>query len=177
MSDKTNKPTDKDEKKSDFVIPKSQQLSATQHVMIWSLVLVVGVLFGMGSTVPMLGETGSRDVGSVSEVEILMRQHVARRLQDILNPTRDQRGEYFEPMDNRNQGLHQMWADRIKLARFAEKQGLMPSGAALDDIVKEFLNRPLLSNPQKHYVDALTSGKCVRFRRLPARRPRADARW
>ena len=178
MSDKPTKPTpdadDQNETKGGFALPKSQQLSTTQHVFIWLLVIVVGVLFGMGSTVPMLGEGGARNVGSVSENEILMRQNVARRLQEILNPQRMQGGEQFEPSsydrNGRQQDVHQIWADRIKLARYAEKQGLMPGGKALDDIVKEFLNRPLPTNPQKRYVNALeeakTSDKAVSLEEL-----------
>lgn len=165
MSDQANKPTDAGKKpsaksdgkgdgKGDFALPKSQQLSTTQHILIWALVIVVGVLFGMGSTVDILGNSGRGDIGSVSEHEILTRQHVARRLQNILNPNRDRRGEQFEPM-SQQQGAHEMWADRIKLGRMAEAQGLMPGGEALDAIVKDFLNRPLLGNPQKKYVDAI----------------------
>jgi hypothetical protein len=143
----------------DFALPKQQQLSTGQQIMIWMLIIVVGVLFGMGSTVPFLGEQGARYIGSVGENEILMRQNIARRLQSTINPSGYPGGGQFEPSPYDNRGrpvdVFQVWADRIRLSRYAEEQGFMPAGEALDGIVKEFLNRKLASNEKKRYADAI----------------------
>jgi hypothetical protein len=143
----------------DFALPKQQQLSMSQQIMIWMLIIVVGVLFGMGSTVPFMGDNATRHVGSVSENEILMRQNVARRLQEIINPSRHPEGGQFEPSPYDNRGrqvdVYQQWADRIRLSRYAEEQGLMPGGEALDGIVKDFLNRTLATNAKKRYADVI----------------------
>jgi hypothetical protein len=152
---------DKAEAKDSFALPKSQQLSTSQQVFIWGLVLFVGILFGAGPiTDTLLGNTNRvQYVGNVSENDILARQGVARRLQDALNPQRDPSGGQFEPSSydryGRQVNTYEVWAERIQLARYAETQGLLPGGAALDAIVKEFLNKPLSGNSGKRYVDAL----------------------
>ncbi|HEX3132413.1 MAG TPA: hypothetical protein VHX44_02390, partial [Planctomycetota bacterium] len=144
-----------------FALPKNQQLSRGQQRFIWGLVLFVGVLFGAGPiTDTLLGRSNHvAYVGNVSEHEILARQGVARRLQEALNPSRDQAGEQFEPARydryGREINVYEVWAERIKLARYAESQGLLPGGTALEGLVKEFLNKPLPNNPAKRYVDAL----------------------
>lgn len=136
-------------------LPKNQQLSMSQHIFIWSLVLVVGVLFGMGSTVPWLEGGSQIMVGDISESEILRRQNVAKKLQATLNPN-GFGGEQFDPtMRYGRSNSYEVWASLIKRARHAESIGLLPGGAALDGIVKEFLNRPLPGSPNRRYVDAL----------------------
>ena len=138
-------------------LPKHQQLTMSQHVFIWSLVLVVGVLFGMGSTVPWL-EGGKQHMyaGDVSESDLLRRQNVARKLQATINPNGAYGGEQFDPMAGRNRGEPKdYWVPFIKRARHANSVNLLPSGAALDGIVKEFLNRPLPSSPNRRYAEAL----------------------
>lgn len=158
--DPTEKKVDeKDEKGQDgFAIPKSQQLSTTQQVFIWALVLFVGVLFGAGPIADtLLGNTDRvEEFSGVSENDILGRQSVARRLQDLLNPERDPSGEYFDPRSYNSQiEINSYWAYRIKMTRRAEELGLLPNGAPLDKLVKEFLNKPLPGNAKKRYVDAL----------------------
>ncbi len=174
MSDKPNSPTkpetpdpkvDKGDTKDGLALPKNQQMTVGQQVLIWSLVLFVGILFGAGPIADtLLGNTNQVGyVGNISEHDIMSRQGVARRLQDILNPQRDQSGEMFEPSSYDRRGrqlnVHEVWADRIKLTRYAESQGLLPGGSALDALVKEFLNKPLPGNPAKRYVEALEEVK------------------
>lgn len=170
MSDQTKQPKQPDDqipiKDADEVVsphggaalPKHQQLTMTQHVFIWSLVLVVGVLFGMGSTVPWL-EGGKQQVygGDVSESDIMRRQNVAKKLQATLNPNGVYGGEQFDPgMDrSRRREPFEYWVSFIKRARHAATVKLLPSGTALDGIVKEFLNRPLPGSPNRRYAEAL----------------------
>ena len=166
MADQTTPPAKpeaadkKDDKAPDgFALPKNQQLTTGQQVFIWGLVLFVGVLFGAGPiTDTLLGNTDRvAYVGNISQHDIMARQGVARRLQDVLNPNRDPAGDQFEIADRfgRQNNTLEAWAERIKLARYAESQGLLPRGEALKDMVKEFLNRPLPGNPAKRYADAL----------------------
>lgn len=170
MSDQTKQPKQPDDqipiKDADEVVsprggaalPKHQQLTMSQHVFIWSLVLVVGVLFGMGSTVPWL-EGGKQQVygGDVSESDIMRRQNVAKKLQATLNPNGAYGGEQFDPGMDRNSQRepYRYWVSFIKRARHANTVKLLPSGTALDGIVKEFLNRPLPGSPNRRYAEAL----------------------
>jgi hypothetical protein len=155
---------DKDDAKGGIALPKNQQLSTTQKVFIWSMVVFVGILFGAGPITDQLLGQGRQGayVNNVSEIDIIARQGVARRLQDALNP-RDRPyfrfGEMFEPAAydryGRPQNVQEIWAERIKLARYAESQGLLPDGAALDTLLKEFLNKPMPMNSGKRYADVL----------------------
>lgn len=174
MADQTNPPAKPDpvEKKIDpkvgkgddnkggdgFAIPKNQQLSTTQQVFIWALVLFVGVLFGAGPIADtLLGNTDRvGEHAGVSENDIIGRQSVARRLQDLLNPENDRSGEFFDPAAfGRDFDRNSYWAYRVKMTRRADAMGLLPDGAALDALVKEFLNKPLPGNATKRYLDAL----------------------
>ena len=154
---------DKDDAKDGIALPKNQQLSTTQKVFIWSMVVCVGILFGAGPiTDQLLGQANqSAYVNNVSEIDIIARQGVARRLQDALNPQRHSYfgGEMFEPAAydryQRPVNVQEIWAERIKLTRYAEAQGLLPGGAALDALVKTFLNKPMPGNSAKRYADVL----------------------
>ena len=167
MSDLPKSPTkpenpdmkgDKDDAKDGSALPKNQQLSTTQKVFVWSMVLFVGILFGAGSAGSIFdqlfgqGRQGAY-VNNVSEIDIIARQGVARRLQDALNPKRVTYfgGEMFEPAAydryGRPQNVQEIWAERIKLARYAEAQGLQPDGTALKALLKEFLNKPMPGMP------------------------------
>jgi hypothetical protein len=150
-------PTDEPETaKGGAALPKHQQMTVTQHVFIWTMVVVVGVLFGAGSYAPMVGRAPK--IGNVDEGDIMLRQATARKLQAIINPGYSYGGENFEPSPNdrrRQADPREIWAGRIKMARYAESLGLMPGGAALDAIVKEFLGKPLPGGSNRRYVDAL----------------------
>lgn len=172
MSDLPKSPTkpetpdvkgDKNDAKDGIALPKNQQLSTTQKVFIWSMVVFVGILFGAGPITDQLLGQGRQGayVNNVSEIDIIARQGVARRLQDALNPQRVTYfgGEMFEPTAydryGRPQNVQEIWAERIKLARYAEAQGLLPGGVALDALLKDFLNKPMPGNPGKRYADVL----------------------
>jgi len=170
MADQTNppakpdpaeKPAEKmgDQKDKDsFALPKSQQLSTTQQIFIWALVLFVGVLFGAGPIADtLLGNSDRVEMhAGVSENDILGRQSVARRLQDLLNPEKNPAGEYFDPAAyDRNFDMKSYWAYRVKMTRRADALGLLPDGASLEALVKEFLNKTLPDNAAKRFVDAL----------------------
>jgi len=109
-------------------LPKSTQLTFSQHVFIWLLIIVVGVLFGMGGSMGSL-MAPSQDSHGVSQREIEVRRDVDTRLGKVL--------------DNPRQQTNDQYAQFIKLVWVAEKAGLEPSGAALDQLVNDFLDHDL----------------------------------
>jgi len=109
-------------------LPKSTQLTFSQHVFIWLLIVVVGVLFGMGGSMGSL-MTPSPDKRGVSAREIEVRRDVETRLGKVLNNPRQESDDQY--------------AQFIKLVWVAEKAGLEPSGHALDQLVDDFLDHDL----------------------------------
>ena len=109
-------------------LPKSTQLTFSQHVFIWLLIVVVGVLFGMGGSMGSL-MAPSQDSHGVSQREIEVRRDVDTRLGKVLNNPRQQTNDDY--------------AKFIKLVWVAQKAGLQPSGHALDQLVDDFLDHDL----------------------------------
>ena len=60
--------------------PAAQQLSLTHQFFIWAMIVIVGVLFGVGSSCQMMSQP-VREVANVSEGEIIPRMQVAERLE------------------------------------------------------------------------------------------------
>jgi len=142
-----------------IALPKTQVHTATQHIFIWTMVLVVGVLFGMGGTMSAL-RSPSRVFGGkkIEEGEILLRMGTAKKLQDMINPSRRPRladgADIFEKRDGQ-QSAYEQWARDIQEARIAAAQGLLPGGAALEAIKSEFLSHPLEEGSSRHFADAM----------------------
>lgn len=110
-------------------LPTIKPISFSQQIFIWSMVLVVGVLFGVGSSWQFL-EQPTRVIGGISETDILPRKDVAERLQGIIGR---ETGERFAAP------TYEGYANNLRLARYAAGQGLMPAGADLDRVLNEFL--------------------------------------
>ncbi len=131
-------------------LPAAKPITFGQQIFIWSMILLVGVIFGVGSSWTLL-EQGGRSVDGVSESDLLIRQETARRLQDLLNPTRNPwGGEMFESRS------YEETARQIKLARYAASQGLVPAGPALQAIERDFLATPAPGQKGRTYYDILT---------------------
>ena len=143
-----------------IALPKQQTPSISQHIFIWALVVIVGVLFGMGGTVNFL-KSPVRSFGKIEESEILLRSNTAHKLQDMINPMRFSRtqdgSDMFEKRDSQQTGMtaFEQWAREIQEARVAEAQGLLPAGAALQAIKEAFLKHPLPDGSGKTYADAM----------------------
>ena len=106
-----------------------------QHVFIWLMILLVGVIFGIGSTVGVLqqGATYIDEQKDITAAEITARRRVTDRLEMALNPNPERTGRFlFRRGDPQ-------WAAHIRMARIATKDGLVPTGSALDRLVSEFL--------------------------------------
>jgi hypothetical protein len=128
--------------------PVSSQLTFTQQLFIWSMVLVVGVIFGVGASFSMVFTPGQQIAG-VAEGEVLQRMHVADRMERVLNPN----GHPYYPMFRQN-GL-EGYATDLRLARVGEARSLMPKGQALDRIEQDFLATPIQGSQGRTYLDAL----------------------
>jgi hypothetical protein len=141
-----------------IALPKSQVHTATQHIFIWTMVVVVGVLFGMGGTMGALQNKPRLIGGKVEESEILLRSNTAKKLQDMINPSRRPHfadyADVFEKTDGQ-QSMYEQWARDIQEARIAEAQGLLPGGAALEAIKADFLNHPLEEGSARRFADAM----------------------
>lgn len=127
---------------------KARQITFGQHLFIWAMVIIVGVLFGMGSSVSLL-QQGPRTIQGVSENDVLQRQDIARRLQNALNPRRMYRELMFE------HGSQDWYALDILRARYAAALGLMPEGSDLDRITADWLATPMPGQAGRTYRDVL----------------------
>lgn len=131
----------------------ASRLTLGQHFFIWAMVIIVGVLFGMGSSVSLL-QHGPRSIQGVSENDVLVRQDIARRLQDCLNPSR--RPQYGAPFALIFEHQNQAWyAQDILRARYAAGLGLLPEGADLDRVVADFLAKPMPGQAGRTLRDVL----------------------
>lgn len=151
MSDQPTQPDDQQPSKdAPAALPKHQTMTFSQHLFIWAMVLVVGVLFGLGYNVrDLMG--GSHTISGIDQTEIFVRQRVARKLQMALatrrNPYIDDSVFSWMPLSQQFElGVYECersetYASLILLGRQARKEGLMPDGRALDGIVSDFLNR------------------------------------
>lgn len=153
MSDQPTKPDDqKPSREPAESLPKQQTMTFGQHLFIWTMVLVVGVLFGVGSNFQDMMGGRSASISGIDQTEIRTRQRIARRLQDALNPRRIPAyygGAMFELQSE------EQYAEQILLARQAKKDGLMPNGKALEGILRDFLNREDRDSGRR-YADILS---------------------
>ncbi len=137
-TNKTKTPADNVKEAEIVSTPRDDQpapakpITFGQQIFIWSMVLLVGVIFGVGSSWTFL-EQGGRTVDGINETDIIMNREVADHLQTILAGS----GERFAI------GSDQAYAQRIRLVRYAAAQGLKPAGADLDLVLEEFLANTL----------------------------------
>lgn len=128
--------------------PVSKQLTFTQQLFIWAMVLIVGVIFGVGASFSMVF-TPAQKIGGVAEGEVLQRMRIADRMERVLNPN----GHPYYPKFRQN-GL-ESYATDLRLARVGESRSLMPKGKALDRVEQDFLATPIEGSQGRTYLDAL----------------------
>jgi hypothetical protein len=131
---------------------QAKPLTFGQQLFIWSMVIIVGIVFGVGASFPLvLAPTPT--IAGVAEGEVLQRSQTAERIERIINPTGGWQPVIAQPrwMENPLEA----YAQDLRLARVAEARGLMPRGAALDLVEREFLATPLPGSPGRTYHDAL----------------------
>lgn len=108
--------------------PPAKPITFGQQIFIWAMILLVGVIFGVGSSWTFLQQV-PRSVDGVSENDILVRKDVAERLQRILAASREQFA----------QNNYDNYARMIRISRVAAAEGLLPEGADLDRVTNDFL--------------------------------------
>ncbi len=134
-----------------------QKLTMTQQFFVWVLILVVGVLFGFPAA-GMMGQSSRPIVGNVTESETLQRKSIAERLDQAFP------GNYPPfAIDARRYGdsVLNYYANNIRMARQAEKDGLKPAGGELDRIVKDFLDEPAQGGPRGQATSGRTRGQVL----------------
>lgn len=118
-------------------LPQHKQLTVGQHLFIWSMVVIVGVAFGAAASLPMAMASAPK-VMDVEQNEVVRRQRIAERLERILNPG--------APAWYRRFAMeYEQYAMRVRFARIADNEGLLPRGKALERLVDDFLAQPLRS--------------------------------
>jgi hypothetical protein len=123
------------------------QMTWQHQVMIWALILIVGVLFGMGPSFTLMLHPTATVWRDVSEIEVVKRSSVANKLQAAIGT--DYRSEQFVRSNA------QLYAQDIWQAKLASDEGLEPKGEVLDKLVKDFKNTKLPNNPNRTYANAL----------------------
>lgn len=137
-----------------FTKPEHKKLTFGQQLGIWVLIIIVGVVFGIGSSVSLVFAGGSAKIdGDVSETDVIPRLQTMERLERVLNPRSGMYQPKFMPPYGSDGRLYV--ARELRVARLAESKGLMPKGQALDKIESEFLATPLEGSAGRTYHDAL----------------------
>ena len=111
---------------------KAKPITFGQQIFIWAMILLVGVIFGVGSSWTFLQQP-QRSIEGVSENDLLVRKSAADRLQRILAAS----NERFAL------GSMEAYAQTLRLSRVAAAEGLLPEGTDLDRVTDEFLARTI----------------------------------
>jgi len=122
----------------------AKKMTIFDQIFIWTMVLLVGVIFGVGPSIGLVMQ-GQSQFGSykVDMSDVQRRQRVAEALQEIINPN-----GYGEPMFSKmmiNQPpyiIHRSedsYARNIRMAQMADDLGLTPSKAEVQILVDDFL--------------------------------------
>jgi hypothetical protein len=110
----------------------SRQITFSQHLFIWTLIILVGVVFGIGSSIPFLSQQRTEVVAGVTTDEVHAFQNLGRRMDEVLTyDLRYGRTRYSADRDRA--------AQILALAKRAEAEGLLPDRDERDRLVKTFL--------------------------------------
>jgi hypothetical protein len=133
--------------------PVAKPLTLSQQIFIWTMVAIVGVIFGVGASFSLVFAPTQRIAG-IAEGEVLQRMQVAERMERVLNPNAHPYNRIWTPgpwVDNPLES----YATDLRLARIGEARGLLPKGQALERIEQEFLATPMPGASGRTYLDAL----------------------
>ncbi|TVR07684.1 MAG: hypothetical protein EA401_14700 [Planctomycetota bacterium] len=110
-----------------------------QQIIIAVLVVAVGLLFGMGPVVAVLQQPSPGEImAGISESEAARYQRTSERLQRVLNPEHRRDGEFFLPRHEDEAPVAQ-----LLYARMAEREGLAPTAAQMDNYFRNWQRRTL----------------------------------
>lgn len=133
--------------------PVAKPLTFSQQLFIWTMVAIVGVIFGVGASFSLVFAPTQRIAG-IAEGEVLQRMQVAERMERVLNPNAHPYMRKWTPPPWQENPL-ESYATDLRLARIGEARGLMPKGQALERIEQEFLATPMEGGSGRTYLDAL----------------------
>ena len=105
--------------------------TAGQQMLVWFLIIVVGVLFGMGPVLATLREAPPPEYADVSQDVALAHNDIEAKINDVLFGTKRASREW-------NSTAYTIW-----MSRLAEREGLMPKGEALDAVTDAWLDEPV----------------------------------
>ncbi len=133
--------------------PLVKQLTFTQQLFIWTMVAIVGVVFGVGASFSLVFAP-TQTIAGIAEGEVIKRMQVAERMERVLVPNGNPYQRKFSQPPWVENPL-EAYASDLRLARVGESRNLMPKGAALERIEQDFLATPLDGSQGRTYLDAL----------------------
>ncbi|MFM2090946.1 MAG: hypothetical protein RLZZ127_1435 [Planctomycetota bacterium] len=119
---------------------QAKQLTFSQHLFIWALIILVGVVFGIGSSIPFLSQRSAEVIEGVGADELHAHQNLGARLDQVLNYDLRFGGRSRYTMERDRA------AQYLALAKRAEAEGLMPDREERDRLVRQFLDARVFSN-------------------------------
>ncbi|MBA3685593.1 MAG: hypothetical protein H0W72_10190 [Planctomycetes bacterium] len=108
-----------------------KQMGLSQHIFIWTMIILVGGIFGIGPSFGLMFESrGKVGDGQVDETRVNQRIATDRKL------------EYMRIIQHwRGRPSAEAFVRDIREAEIAEDLGLKPTGATVDALLKDFLNQ------------------------------------
>ncbi len=132
---------------------ENKPLTFSQQLFIWTMVAVVGVIFGVGASFSLIFAP-TQKIDGVAHGEVIQRMQVAERMERVLNPDGSPWQPLFkQPAWQKNQ--MEGYASDLRIARLSEARGLMPIGKALERIEADFLDTAMTGGSGRTYLDAL----------------------
>ncbi len=109
----------------------SRQLSMGDHIFIWTMVILVGVIFGIGPSFGLIfASRGTLSSYNVDPIQVERRQRTAETLQAVLDPQ-----QFTEVWTQRSV---EGYAREYRKAQVAEDRGLLPNAADAEKLLEDF---------------------------------------
>jgi len=109
----------------------SRPMTLGDHLFIWTMVILVGVVFGIGPSFGLIfASRGSLSSYNVDQVQVDRRQRTAATLQQVLG--------WGEQWEKENQ---EQYARAYRKAQLAEARGLMPGAAQREELLQDFYQK------------------------------------
>jgi len=125
----------------------SKEMTFSQRLFIWTMVILVGVVFGgVGSTFGSMSLTG-RTIDGVDALEIERVERLAARLQEAINPAQQRGSESFvlQAYEGQRKSPYVAW---LRQAHLAFSEGYKPTAPVTEQLVKDFLARTVVASEQ-----------------------------
>ncbi len=125
----------------------SRPMTLGDHLFIWTMVILVGVVFGIGPSFGLIfASRGSLSSYNVDQAQVERRQRTAATLQQVLG-----QGEQWEKRDAEE------YARAYRKAQLAEGRGLMPGAAQREELLQDFYQKKTIRG--RDYLSTLRDNK------------------